>query len=72
MIKPRRMRWAGHVKCWERCACIIWLENLKGGNHSENLGIDVEIILYGDWMHLAQDRDQWQAPVYTLMNLQVL
>jgi hypothetical protein len=24
-----------------------------------------------DWMHLAQDRDQWQAIVNTLMNFQV-
>jgi hypothetical protein len=24
-----------------------------------------------DWMHLAQDRDQWLAFVNTVMNLQV-
>jgi hypothetical protein len=24
-----------------------------------------------DWMHLAQDRDQWQALVTTVMNLRV-
>jgi hypothetical protein len=24
-----------------------------------------------DWMHLAQDRDQWRALVNTVMNLQV-
>jgi hypothetical protein len=24
-----------------------------------------------DWFHLAQDRDQWQAPVNTVMNLWV-
>jgi hypothetical protein len=24
-----------------------------------------------DWIDLAQDRDQWRAPVNTLMNLQV-
>jgi hypothetical protein len=24
-----------------------------------------------DWMHLAQDRDQWRAVVNTVMNLQV-
>jgi len=22
-----------------------------------------------DWMHLAQDRDQWQAPANTVMKL---
>jgi hypothetical protein len=25
-----------------------------------------------DWIHLAQDRDQWRAVVYTVMNLWVL
>jgi hypothetical protein len=24
-----------------------------------------------EWMHLAQDRDQWQAVVNTVMNLRV-
>jgi hypothetical protein len=24
-----------------------------------------------DWIHLAQDRDQWQAIVNTVMNIQV-
>jgi hypothetical protein len=35
--------------------------------NSEHLGIDSKIIL--EWIHLAQDRDQWQALVSTLMNL---
>jgi hypothetical protein len=25
-----------------------------------------------DWIHLAQDRDQWQALVNTIMNIQIL
>jgi hypothetical protein len=25
-----------------------------------------------DWMHLAQDRDQWQALLNTVMNLRIL
>jgi hypothetical protein len=25
-----------------------------------------------DWINLAQDRDQWSAPVNTVMNLRVL
>jgi hypothetical protein len=24
-----------------------------------------------DWVHLAQDRDQWRVPVNTVTNLQV-
>jgi hypothetical protein len=24
-----------------------------------------------DWIHLAQDRDQWKAPVDTVMSLRV-
>jgi len=37
-------------------------ENLKGGDHSEELGVDGRIILEwgsADRIHLAQDRDQW-------------
>jgi hypothetical protein len=26
----------------------------------------------GDWIYLAQDRDWWQAPINTVMNLWVL
>jgi hypothetical protein len=24
-----------------------------------------------DWMHLAEDRDQWRVPVNTVMNIRV-
>jgi hypothetical protein len=55
-------------------------ENLMGRDHLEELGIDGKIILEWilgkcggnvDWIHLAQNRDQWQAVVDTIMNLQV-
>jgi hypothetical protein len=38
-----------------------------------NIGTDlIEIVWEGvDWIHLAQDRDQWQAVVSTVMNLRV-
>jgi hypothetical protein len=45
----------------------------------EDPGIDGRIILKWiferlgggmDWIDLAQDRDRWQAVVYTVMNLQ--
>jgi hypothetical protein len=53
-------------------------ENLKGRDHSEDLGVDGEIILewvmgergWGlDCMYLAQGRDQWRALVNTVMKL---
>jgi hypothetical protein len=45
---------------------VFWLENLKVRYHSGDLGIDGKIGCEGvDWMHLAQDRDQWWALVNT-------
>jgi len=79
VIKSRVMRWAGHVARMEamRNAYNKWSKNLKGRDHSEDLGIDYniridlrEIEWEGvDCMHLAQDRDQWVAVVNTVMNL---
>jgi hypothetical protein len=39
-----------------------------------NIGMDLREIGWEvvDWMHLAQDRDQWRAVVNTVMNLRVL
>jgi hypothetical protein len=39
-----------------------WKDNIR-------MEIGWEVV---DWMHLAQDRDQWRAVVNTVMNLQVL
>jgi hypothetical protein len=60
---------------------IFWLENLRGREHSEDIGVDGKIILewmlgkqdgkYVDWMHLVQDRDQWRDCVNTVMNFRV-
>jgi hypothetical protein len=30
-----------------------------------------EIVWEGDWMHLVQDREQWQAVVNVVMNVRV-
>jgi hypothetical protein len=39
------------------------------------MGIRMDIREIGwegvDWMHLAQDREQWRALVYTVLNLRV-
>jgi hypothetical protein len=47
VIKPRRMRLAGHVERMGgmRSTQIFWSENLKGRHHSKELGVDGRIIL---------------------------
>jgi hypothetical protein len=66
------VKWAGHVACTGRQTCTkFWLENLKGIDHSKDLGIDgrktlvrIDLIEIGwedvvvDWIHVAQDRDE--------------
>jgi hypothetical protein len=56
------------------------LENLKGKDNLEDLGVDGKIIRMDirevewknvDWIHLAQDKGQWRAVVNTVMNLRV-
>jgi hypothetical protein len=42
------MGWTGHVagmKRNKRSHTIFWLENLKGRDHTEDLGVDGRIIL---------------------------
>jgi hypothetical protein len=63
---------------------VFCLENLKGRDHLEDLHIDGRIIIDWigldpwetgwegvEWMHLAQDRDQWWVLVNMVMNLWV-
>jgi len=40
----------------------------EGNIKTELKEIGCEVV---DWIHLAQDRDQWQALVYTIMKLWV-
>jgi hypothetical protein len=61
-----------------RNAYSILVRKLKRRDHLEDIGVDGRIILewvlekYGvkivDWMHLAQDKDQWRALVNTVIN----
>jgi hypothetical protein len=82
VIKSRGMRLAGQVACVEemRNASEVWLGNLEGRDHSEDMDVwedyvrmDLEEMGWEgvDWMHLAQDRDQWQAVVNMVMKLWV-
>jgi hypothetical protein len=83
MIKSRRMRWAGHVarKGAKRNAYRLLVGNPEGKRPLErprrrwvdNIKIDLREIGWdgGDWIGLAQDRDQWRALVKAVMNLRV-
>jgi len=56
VIKPEGKRALGRRRCrWE-----------------DNMRLDLREIWWEgvDWIHLDQDRDQWQALVNTVMNLQ--
>jgi hypothetical protein len=83
MIKSRRMRWAGHIACIRenRNACMILVRNSErkrllgrprhGWEHYFKMYLREVTLGNMDWVLLAQDRDQWRALVYTIMNLWV-
>jgi hypothetical protein len=80
MIKPRRMRWAGHVARMgeKRNAYRILVGKPEGRRPLgrprrrwvDNIKIDLREIGWNgvDWIDLAQDRDHWRALVNTVMN----
>jgi hypothetical protein len=83
MINSRRMRWKGHVaRVVEiRNAYSILVGKSEGRRHlvgsrrrwEDNIRMDLREIGWEvvDWIHLAQDRDQWRAVVNMVMNLRV-
>jgi hypothetical protein len=83
MIKSRRMRWAGHVARIEETknAYRILVGKPKGKRPLErprrrwvdNIKMNLREIGWdgGDWIELAEDRDQWRALVNTMMSLRV-
>ena len=82
-LKYIRLRWAGHVACMTQSRNAYrlsvgkpegsrplgrprrrWEENIK--MYLREVGCDP-----GDWIALAEDRDQWRAYVRAVMNLRV-
>ena len=83
VIKPRRMRWAGHVACMgeERGAYRVLVGKPEGKRSLgrprrrwvDNIRMDLQEVGggYVDWIGLAQDRDRWWTLVSAVMNLRV-
>jgi hypothetical protein len=82
LVKPKRMRWTGHVaRIEKRNAYRILGEKPQGKRPLgklrrrwvDNIKMDLRKIGWGvtDWINVAQDRDQRRAVVNTVMNLLV-
>jgi hypothetical protein len=64
VIKSRRMKWVGHVTCLVDTgnAYRFWLEELKGRDHLEDLGMDGSIIL--EWILGTKSEKLWNVYIY--------
>jgi hypothetical protein len=82
LIISERMRWAGNVACMGemRNAYSILVGKPEGKRPFgrprrkwEDIRMDLREIGWKDvdWVHMAQDRDQWQDLVNTVINLRV-
>jgi hypothetical protein len=81
VIKSRRMRWTGYVAHMgemrnENNILVGKPEGKRPVRRTrcrweDNIRMDLREIEWKgvDWIHLAQDRYQWQAPVNMIMNL---
>jgi hypothetical protein len=83
IIKPWRMRWAGHVaRMGEKRNAYRLLVGMPGGKRPlgrprrrwvDNIRMDIGEVGGGDldWIGLAQDRNRWRALVNSVLNLRV-
>jgi hypothetical protein len=55
---------------WTKSEYMVLVENLKGTDHLDDLGVDERRTGLLEW-HLVQDRDRWRAVVNRVMNLRV-
>jgi hypothetical protein len=78
VIKWRKMRWVEHVACLEEMKNVKFSQKPKGTEGprhrcQDNFKMVLKEIVYEgvDWIHMAQDRDQWYGLVNSAINLQV-
>ena len=83
VIKPRRMRWAGHVARMgeERGVYRVLVGKPEGRRPlgrprrrwADNIRMDLQEVgcVYRDWIGLAQDRDRCRTLVSAVMKLRV-
>ena len=82
-LKLRRVRWSGNVAGMEQSRNTYRILVVKPGGKSplgrpmrrweDNIRIDLREVGCdpGEWIDLAEDRDQWRAYVRAVMNLRV-
>jgi hypothetical protein len=81
VIKPRKLRWAGHVaRMGERRGAyraLVWKPEERRPlgrperRWEDNVKMDLREVICGDvdWIDVAQGRDRWRPLVITVMNL---
>jgi hypothetical protein len=83
MIKPRRMRWAGHAACMgeKRNAYRLLVGKPEGKKPLrrprrkwvDTIKMDLGAVEWGDvdWIGLAKDRNRWRSLLNLVLNLRV-
>ena len=81
--KSRRLRWAGHLARMDQSRNVyrVLVGKPEGKRHlgrprrrwEDNIRMDLREVGCdpGEWIDLAEDRDQWRAYVRAVMNLRV-